>query len=99
VLRLYVICVALAGTACTNSEVEKLDKIRADVCACKTATCAESALDHVPKGNVESSPRAQRIAREMLDCLASLYEAGRPTQDPDAPIAPEPSEPASAHAP
>jgi hypothetical protein len=84
VLRLFVICVALAGMACRDTEVEELEKIRAEVCACKTATCAESALDRVPKGKVESTPRAQRIAREMLDCLADIYETERPSQDPDA---------------
>lgn len=83
-LRLYVICVALGATACRDSEIEKLEKARDEVCACKTAKCAEAALDHVPKQNVEASPRAQRIAREMLDCLAHAYELDRPTQDPDA---------------
>ena len=94
-LRLYVICVALAVCACSDSEVEKLEKIRDEVCACKTAKCAESALDRVPKSNVEPSPRAQKVAREMLDCVAEVYEAERPTQDPDAPIE-EASEPAPA---
>ena len=84
-LRLYVICVALAQLACADSEVEKLDKVRVEVCACKTAKCAEAALDRVPKGNVESTARAQRIAREMLNCLADVYKRDRPTQDPDAP--------------
>ncbi|HEY5921156.1 MAG TPA: hypothetical protein VIV11_05775 [Kofleriaceae bacterium] len=97
-LRLYVIFVALAA-ACSDSEVEKLEKIRDEVCACKTAKCAESALDRVPKQNVESTPRAQRVAREMLDCLATVYENERPTQDPDAPSDPETSEPASARRP
>lgn len=86
-LRLYVICVALATVACGDSDADKLAKIRDEVCACKTATCAEQALDRVPQSTLEPSPRAQRIAREMLDCLAELYERGRPTQDPDAPIA------------
>jgi hypothetical protein len=85
VLRLYVICVALTAGACRDNELAKLTKTRDEVCACKTVKCAEAALDHVPKSNVEPSPRAQRIAREMLDCLAALYDAGRPTQDPDAP--------------
>jgi hypothetical protein len=98
VLRLYVICVALAVSACRDSEVDKLEKIRDEVCACKTARCAESALDRVPKGNVEPSPRAQKVAREMLNCIAQVYEAERPTQDPDAPLD-EPSEPAPTPAP
>ena len=89
-LRLYVICVALTLGACRDNELEKLEKTRDEVCECKTVKCAETALDHVPKSNVEPSPRAQRIAREMLDCLAALYEQDRPTQDPDA-LAPEPA--------
>jgi hypothetical protein len=99
VLRLFVICVALASAACRDSELEKLAKIRDEVCACKTAKCAESALDRVPKGEVESTPRAQRVAREMLDCYANVLEADRPTQDPDAASAPETSDPASARTP
>jgi hypothetical protein len=90
VLRLFVICVALGGTACRDREVEKLEQVRAAVCACKTAKCAESALDLVPKQNIESTPRAQRIAREMLDCYAQILEADRPTQDPDAESATQP---------
>ena len=84
-LRLYVICVALATTACRDNELEKLGKTRDEVCACKTVKCAETALEHVPKRTVEPLPRAQKIAREMLDCLAAVYEQDRPTQDPDAP--------------
>ena len=83
-LRLFVIFVALAGSACGSSEIKKLQKTRDEVCACKSAKCAEAALDHVPKGEVESTPRAQAIAREMLDCLATIYKQDRPTQDPDA---------------
>ena len=100
-VRLFVIFVALASAACANTEVEKLQKVRDEVCACKTAKCAESALDRVPKGNVESTPRAQQIAREMLDCYKTVLDADRPTQDPDAPSAsdPETSDPASARRP
>ena len=88
-LRLYVICVALASGACRDNEIEKLENTRDEVCECKTVKCAETALGHVPKSTVEPSPRAQKIAREMLDCLAKLYDEGRPTEDPDAPV-PEP---------
>ncbi len=80
---LLVICVALAS-ACKDREREKLSSVRDVVCACKTVKCAESALADVPKGKVESTPRSQGIAREMLNCLAELYEQDRPTMDPDA---------------
>jgi hypothetical protein len=90
---LYVICVAIAAStlgACSENEAEKLEKIRDEMCACKTAACAEAALERVPKHNIQSTPRSQRVAREMLDCLAELYEQGQPTQDPDAPVEPAP---------
>jgi hypothetical protein len=80
-----VICVALALCACKDSEVAKLGTIRDELCACKTSRCGEDVLGHVPKQDVEPSPRAQQIAREMLNCLATLYDKERPTQDPDAP--------------
>ena len=96
-LRLYVICVALC--ACTDREADKLAKVRDQVCGCKTVKCAEAALERVPKHDVESNHRTQRIAREMLDCLADLYGADKPTMDPDAAIRPETPEPASAKTP
>ena len=97
--RLYVICVALALGACGDLEAQRLAKVRDEVCSCKTVKCAEAALQRVPKGNVESNPRTQRLAREMLRCLADLYETEEPTMDPDAPIDPETSGPASARRP
>jgi hypothetical protein len=97
VLRLYVICVALS--ACSDRGADKLAKVRDAVCACKTVKCAEAALDRVPKHDIESNHRTQAIAREMLNCLAELYEAEKPTQDPDAATPPETSDPASAKKP
>ena len=59
-----------------------------------------AALDKVPKPKLESTPRTQQIAREMLNCVAELYKADRPTQDPDAEISdPGTSDPASAKTP
>ena len=79
----FVISVALVS-GCAENEAEKLIKIRDEVCACKTALCAEAALERVPKQAVESNRRTQQIAREMLNCLAAIYETERPTTDPDA---------------
>jgi hypothetical protein len=86
---LFVISVALVG-ACGDREVPKLAKIRDEVCHCKTATCAEAALQNVPTRNIESTARSQKIAREMMDCLAELYANGRPATDPDARVEPAP---------
>jgi hypothetical protein len=78
-----VICLALA--ACGDSQVQKLEKVKEAVCACKTARCAETALGDVPQQQIVSNHRTQEVAREMLDCMAKLYDAERPSTDPDAP--------------
>ncbi len=75
--------------ACHDRELERLTAIKAEVCACKTASCAEQAMKRLPQGPSESTHRTQVhrtqvIAREMMDCLAKLEAAERPTTDPDA---------------
>ena len=75
--------------ACHDQELERLTAIKAEVCACKTASCAELAMKRLPAGTRESTNRTQKhrtqvIARELIDCLAKLQAAERPTTDPDA---------------
>jgi hypothetical protein len=85
VLR-FVICVAFAAGACGDGSASQLQGVRDAVCACKTASCADAAMKTLPQHDLASTPRTQRIARDMLDCLSRLYESGRPSTDPDAPI-------------
>jgi hypothetical protein len=101
-VRRFVISVAslaLAAAGCQDREAARLTKIKDEVCACKTTSCAETALKQVPQGKIEASHRAREIARDMLDCLAKVYEADRPTTDPDAPTSPGSAAPASAGMP
>jgi hypothetical protein len=70
--------------ACNDHGAASLAKIRAQVCACKTASCAEQAMKLVPQETIESTHRTQGIARDMLDCLAKLQADERPITDPDA---------------
>ncbi|MDQ3370325.1 MAG: hypothetical protein M3680_33315 [Myxococcota bacterium] len=84
-VRALVIGVAvLAATACRDPGLAELEAVKAEVCACKTAACGETALKKVPQHDVESNHRSQRIAREMLTCMADIYAADTPTTDPDA---------------
>jgi len=69
--------------ACDDHGVARLTSIKSEVCACKTASCAEQAMNGVPKETIKSTHRTQAIARDMLDCLAKLQAAERPTTDPD----------------
>ncbi len=71
--RLFVILLALA--ACQKNQEARLAKVKDTVCACKTAACGEAALKDVPQKDIKSSHKSQQIAREMLDCLAKLYDA------------------------
>jgi len=80
--RLLVILVALG--ACGDRDAARLEKVKAAVCSCKTSSCAELAMKDVPKDDIKATHRSQVLAREMMDCLAKLYEAERPSTDPDA---------------
>ena len=80
--RLLVISIALA-IGCRDEGIARLGDVKAKVCACKTAECAEAAMKVIPSTQVKSNPRSQKIAREMLDCLAKLYEKERPVTGPD----------------
>ncbi|HTL32102.1 MAG TPA: hypothetical protein VL326_03195 [Kofleriaceae bacterium] len=97
---LFVISVALVS-ACGDREATKLAKIRDEVCHCKTAKCADEAMARLPTKNIQSTPRARKIAREMLDCVYEVYKTNAPIDDPDAeaPNDPETSDPASARTP
>jgi hypothetical protein len=95
---LFVISVALLG-ACGDREAKKLAKVRDEVCHCTTSKCADDAMTRLPTKDIQSTPRSQKIAREMLNCLSDLYKAERPTDDPDAATDPETSDPASARTP
>ena len=56
-------------------------------------------MKRVPQDAIESDHRTQKIAREMLECLAKLYVAERPTTDPDAEAPAAPEAPATLQAP
>jgi hypothetical protein len=76
--------------ACNDPDVERLTAIKANVCACKTASCAEQEMKLVPQSAIKSPHRMQEIARDLLECLARLQAAERPAADPDAEDTAEP---------
>ncbi|MBA3819656.1 MAG: hypothetical protein H0X17_12240 [Deltaproteobacteria bacterium] len=84
-VRALVIGLAVLGAgACRDPGLAELEAIKDEVCACKTTACGEAAIKKVPQHDVESNHRSQRIAREMLTCMADIYAADTPTTDPDA---------------
>src|SRR5687767_687035 len=81
--------IAIALVACGDEQLERIQAIKDEVCACKTPACGEAAMKKVPESEIKSNPKTQRVAREMLDCMAKLQDSDRPTADPDA-AEPEP---------
>jgi hypothetical protein len=79
-------CLAILVTlvACRPHDVEEMTAITTEVCACKTASCADQAMARVTKESIGSSPRTQALAREMIACVVKLQDAERPVTDPDA---------------
>jgi hypothetical protein len=78
------VALALALGGCRDREVAQLEHVKKAVCACKDTRCAEAALKELPQGEVQANHRERGLARDMLDCLAKLYEAERPVTDPGA---------------
>lgn len=105
-VRSWLAILVTIGCGCNDHGAGALAAIKDEVCACKTASCAEAAMQKVPKTTVESNHRTQTIARTMLDCAAKLHEDERPSTDPDhdhddgepAPVRTVPAAPAPAAA-
>jgi hypothetical protein len=70
--------------ACDDHGVASLSRIKARVCACTTASCAQDEMKLVSRETIDSTHRTQAIARDMLECRARLEEGERPSTDPDA---------------
>ena len=99
---LRVLAIAFLATACGDEQLERMTAIKDEVCACKTPACGQTAIAKMGEVKVKADRKAQRLARAMLDCMAKLNEAGRPTTDPDAdlpPTSPGSADPASAGTP
>jgi hypothetical protein len=78
------LAILVTVVGCKTHDLQEMTAIKAEVCACKTASCADQAMARVPKGSIASTPRIQALAREMVDCTARLQAAERPDTDPDA---------------
>jgi hypothetical protein len=82
-MRFVILLALLAG--CRDKGIGQLEALRDELCACKDAACGQAAMAKVPSVEVANSQRSQKIAREMLACLAKLNDAERPETGPDTP--------------
>ncbi len=69
----YLVTSIALAPGCEDPGLAQLERVRDEVCQCKTAKCGEAAMKKVEAVTVESSPRAQKHARDMMNCLAVLY--------------------------
>jgi hypothetical protein len=77
------IAILVTLIACGEHDTERMTAIKSKVCSCKTASCAEQEMKVVPEQQIKSTSRIQGLAREMMDCVARLQQAERPSTDPD----------------
>lgn len=70
--------------ACKDHNLATLTDIKSDVCACKTAACAEEAMKRIPRDTIKQTKTSMTLARAMMECRARLAAAERPSTDPDA---------------
>ena len=90
-VRFVVLAVAVLVGACGDKQLESLEAIKGEVCACKTPACGEAAMKKIPQGEIKSTHKMQKVASAIHDCMAKLYDAQRPSTDPDSEV-PEPTE-------
>jgi hypothetical protein len=77
-VRFLVVLALLGAAGCEDKELTQLERVKQQVCACKDVACAEAAMKGVPAGDVHPNHRQQGVARDMLDCLAKLYDDAKP---------------------
>jgi len=80
-LRLAVIAIALCG--CRDKQVEQVQAIRDEVCACSDAKCGEDAMKRLPTYQGTPAHRVQMLASEMVTCMSKLYLKDRPDESAD----------------
>lgn len=86
--------VAALAIGCKDRRLVQLENVRAEVCRCQDAACVNAALARMPTAGPKREHAAQRLAAEILDCVAKVgqqpaLEDLPPTSAPE----PEPAEP------
>ncbi|MBX3161678.1 MAG: hypothetical protein KF773_37300 [Deltaproteobacteria bacterium] len=93
-MRLVLLAIALLA-GCKSDEVKQLEQVKREICACKDVACGEAAMKKLPQKDQTSEFREQQLAKDIMNCLAKLYDEARPSTDPDQPQ-PEPGSDGSA---
>jgi hypothetical protein len=62
---------ALAA-GCSDPKLARMTEVRDAVCKCQDAACVEMALAKMPGAPPRQEQRAQRLAREIMECVAQV---------------------------
>lgn len=78
------------ASGCSDPDLERMEKVRASVCVCKDAACVEAALKELPATGPKQERAAQRLASEIMHCVARVGEMT--PEEPEAAPAEAPAE-------
>jgi hypothetical protein len=82
--RALLVILAL-GAGCKDDAIAALESTRNRVCECKDATCVNAAMSAMKDHPTKHQRKAEAVAREIMDCVARVYqETDAPMDLPDA---------------
>lgn len=68
----WALVVAALAIGCKDRRLVQLENVRAEVCRCQDAACVNAALARMPTAGPKREHAAQRLAAEILDCVAKV---------------------------
>ncbi len=82
----WALIVAALAIGCKDRRLVQLENVRAEVCRCQDAACVNAALARMPTAGPKREHAAQRLAAEILDCVAKVGQ--QPPLEDLSPTAP-----------
>lgn len=73
---------ALVGllTSCRDRHLTQLERVHEEVCRCQDAACVHAALARMPAAGPRNRRAGQRLAAEILRCVARVGESPPPPE-------------------
>lgn len=88
---------AVAAGGCKDRRLVQLENVRTEVCRCQDAACVNAALARLPTAGPKRERAAQRVAAEILECVAKVGQ--QPPEPDSAEAGPAEAGPAEAEQP
>jgi hypothetical protein len=68
----FALLLGISLLACRDPRMDQMQRAREIACQCKDAACVNAALAQLPSAGPKNKARAQRLAAEILQCLAEV---------------------------